>query len=210
MHITHHASLQIDHEITLSKKDYPTTSQERERMSRILYASTVGSIMYAMTCTRPDVAYSLGVVSRYQSDPDENYWKVVKTILKYLWNTKDQWLIYGESDLKLVEFTESSFQSDHDDSKNVSGYIYILNGRAICWKNFKQHIMTDSTCEIEYIAVSDAAKEACGYESSSMSLEWHPPLMASSYYTTIVLVPLLKWRNQSHISGPSTFCAATT
>ena len=71
-------------------------------MSRIPYASTVGSTMYAMLCTRPDVAYSLGVVSRYQSDPGENHWKVVKAILKYLRNTKDQWLVYGESDLKLV------------------------------------------------------------------------------------------------------------
>ena len=90
-------------------------------MGRIPYASAVGSIMYALTCTRSDVAYSLGVVSRYQSDPGKNHWKVVKTILKYLRNTKDQWLVYDESDLRLIGFTDSSFQSDHDDSKRVSG-----------------------------------------------------------------------------------------
>ena len=76
--------LPIDQGISLSKKDCSTTPEERERISRVPYASAVGSIMYAMTCTRPDVAYSLGVVSRYQSDPGENYWKVVKAILKYL------------------------------------------------------------------------------------------------------------------------------
>ena len=65
--------LSIGHEITLSKKDCVTTPEKRERMSRIPYASTVGSIMYAMTCTRPDVAHSLGVVSRYQSDLGEAY-----------------------------------------------------------------------------------------------------------------------------------------
>ena len=58
--------------------------------------------MYAMTCKRLDVAYSLGVVSRYKSDPDENHWKVTKTILKYLRNTEDQQLVYGESDLTLM------------------------------------------------------------------------------------------------------------
>ena len=63
--------LLIGHGITLFKKNCATTSEEREHMSRISYASTVGSIMYAMTCTRPDVAHSLGVVSRYQSDPGE-------------------------------------------------------------------------------------------------------------------------------------------
>ena len=65
--------LPIGHEISLSKKDCPITPEERARMSRVPYASVVGSIMYAMTCTRLDVAYSLGVVSRYQSDPEKNY-----------------------------------------------------------------------------------------------------------------------------------------
>ena len=65
--------LPIGHEIFLSKKDYSTTSQERECISGIPYASIVGSIMYAMTCTRLDVAYSLEVVSRYQFDPGEAY-----------------------------------------------------------------------------------------------------------------------------------------
>ena len=65
--------LPIGHVISLSKKDCPTTPEERERMSRVSYASAVGSIIYAMTCTRPDVAYSLGIVSRYQSDPGENH-----------------------------------------------------------------------------------------------------------------------------------------
>ena len=87
--------LPIGHGVTLSKMDCPTTPEERERMSRVPYVSAVGSIMYAMTCTRPDVAYSLGVVSRYQSDPGQAHWKVVKTILKYLRNTRDQWLVYG-------------------------------------------------------------------------------------------------------------------
>ena len=68
--------LPIGYEIFFLKKDYPTTPQEREHMSRILYASIVGSIMYVMTCTRLDVAYSLRVVSRYQFDPGENHWKV--------------------------------------------------------------------------------------------------------------------------------------
>ena len=88
--------LSIGHKITLFKKDYLTTPKERECMSRIPYASTMGSIMYAVTCTRSDVAYSLGIVSRYQSDLGEKHWKIVKVILKYLINTKYQWLIYGD------------------------------------------------------------------------------------------------------------------
>ena len=65
--------LPIGQGISLSKKDCLTTPEEREHMSRVPYASVVGSIIYAKTCTRPDVAYSLRVVSRYQSDPGENH-----------------------------------------------------------------------------------------------------------------------------------------
>ena len=59
--------------ISLSKKHCPTTFEESEWMSRILYASVVGSIMYAMSCMRSDVAYSLSVMSSYQSNLDENH-----------------------------------------------------------------------------------------------------------------------------------------
>ena len=65
--------LSIGQKISLLKGDCPITLQEREHMSRVLYTSVVGSIMYAMICTRSDMAYSLGVVSRYQSDPGENH-----------------------------------------------------------------------------------------------------------------------------------------
>ena len=59
-----------------------------------------------------------------------------------------------------MEFTYFNFQSDHDDSKSVSGYIYILKGGAICWKNFKQHTVANFTCEVEYIMTSDATNKA--------------------------------------------------
>ena len=62
-----------------------------------------------MTYTRSDMAHSLGIVSRYQSDLDENHWKVIKIILKYLRNTKDQWLIYEDTDLKFMEYIDSNF-----------------------------------------------------------------------------------------------------
>ena len=65
--------LSIGQKISLLKSDCPTTPQERERMNKILYASTVKFIMYATIYTQLDVAYSLGVVSRYQSDPGENH-----------------------------------------------------------------------------------------------------------------------------------------
>ena len=67
--------------IHLFKKMSPKTLEERQRMNKIPYASAVGSIMYAMLCTRPDVAYVLGIASRFQADPGEDHWKAIKTFL---------------------------------------------------------------------------------------------------------------------------------
>ncbi|KAK8644593.1 hypothetical protein V6N13_123895 [Hibiscus sabdariffa] len=68
----------------------PSTPQERERMSQIPYASAIGSIMYAMICTRPDLLYALSMTSRYQANLGEGHWTTVKNIIKYLRRTKDK------------------------------------------------------------------------------------------------------------------------
>ena len=70
------------HGITLSKSLCPRTQYERTHIGLIPYASAIGSIMYYMICTRPNVSYALSVTSRYQSDPSEGHWVVVKNILK--------------------------------------------------------------------------------------------------------------------------------
>ncbi|XP_070052318.1 secreted RxLR effector protein 161-like [Nicotiana tomentosiformis] len=152
--------LPIDTGTTLNREDCPKISEEREHMSKIPYASAMGAIMYTKTCTHPDVAYAHGVTSRYQKNPGEEHWKVLKTILKYLRRTKDQFLIYGDSELKLEGYTDASFSSDKDDSKSFLGYVFTFNGGAVSWKSFKQVTVADSMTEAEYIAASETAKEA--------------------------------------------------
>ncbi|KAK8618172.1 hypothetical protein V6N13_116040 [Hibiscus sabdariffa] len=107
----------------------PSTPQERERMSQIPYASAIGSIMYAMICTRPDLSYALSMTSRYQANPGEGHWTAVKNILKYLRRTKDVFLVYGgEEELRIKGYTDASFQTDKDDSRSQSGFVFYLNG----------------------------------------------------------------------------------
>ena len=131
-------------------------------MSGIPYAPAVGSIMYAMICTRPDISYALSCVSRFQSSPGEDHWIAVKTILKYLRRTKDAFLVYGgrDEELEVTGYVDASFQTDPDDSRSQAGYVFTLNGGAFSWKSFKESVVADSTTEAEYIAASEAAKEA--------------------------------------------------
>ena len=95
--------------VQLSKEQCPKTPQEVENMSRIPYASAIGSLMYAMLCTRPDICYSVGVSSRFQSNPRLQHWTAVKSILKYLRRTRNYMLVYSGSDLKLTRYTDSDF-----------------------------------------------------------------------------------------------------
>ncbi|KAK8560082.1 hypothetical protein V6N12_012885 [Hibiscus sabdariffa] len=121
--------LPMRHGISLSKEMCPSTPQERERMSQISYASAIGSIMYAMICTRPDLSYALSMTNRYQTNPGEGHWIAVKNILKYLRRTKDVFLVYGgEKELGIKGYTDASFQTTKDDSRSQSDFIFCLNG----------------------------------------------------------------------------------
>ena len=104
--------LPLSHGIRLRESQSPLTSNERSKMSRILYASAIGSIMYAMICTRPDVAFAISLTSRYQANPGESHWAAVKTILKYLKRTKEMFLVYGgEEELVVRGYADASSKS---------------------------------------------------------------------------------------------------
>ena len=152
--------LPMSHGVALSKTQCPSTPDELQRMSAVPYASAIGSIMYAMICTRPDVSHALSMTSRYQSNPGEAHWGAAKNILKYLKRTKEKFLVYGGQDeLTVTGFTDASFQTDRDDFRSQSGYIFCLNGGAVSWKSAKQSTVADSTTEAEYLAAAEAAKE---------------------------------------------------
>jgi hypothetical protein len=121
--------LPISHGMHRSKTQCPLTIDKRERMSRI---------PYAMICTRPDISYAHSVTSRYQSDPGEGHWTAVKNVFKYLRRTNGMFLVYGgEEELVVTGYTNASFQTDQDDSKSQSGYIFMINDGAVNWKSSK-------------------------------------------------------------------------
>ena len=73
------------------------------------YASIVGSLMYAMLCTRPDIYFAVGMVSRYQLDPGEEHWIAVKHIFKYFWRTRDYMLVFQDESLVPIGYNDSDF-----------------------------------------------------------------------------------------------------
>ena len=162
------------HGIILSEEQCPKIPQEEEDMRRIPYASAVGSLMYAMLCTRPDICYAVGIVDRYQSNPGMGHWIVVKHILKYLRRTRDYMLVYSNGDLNPIGYTDYDFQSDKDSRKSTSGSIFTLGGGAVVWRSIKQSSIVDSTMEVEYIVACEAAKESVWLKKFYTDLEGVP------------------------------------
>ena len=116
----------------LSQTQSPTTTEDREKMKVITYASTIGSIMYAMLCTRLNVCLAISLEGRYQSYPGVDHWTTVKNILKYLKRTKNMFLIYGgDKELIVNGYVDASFDTDPNDSKSQTGYVFTLNGGAV-------------------------------------------------------------------------------
>ena len=128
-------TLPLRHGVHLSKEQSPKTLEQKERMSRIPFSSVVGSLMYAMLCTRPDFCYAVGIVSRYQSDLGEEHLIVVKHILKYIRRTRDYMLVYSSGSLETIGYTNSDFQGDIDSENLVDPFTKTLPVRV-----FEKHV----------------------------------------------------------------------
>ena len=124
----------------------------------IPYASTVGSLIYAQVCTRPDIAYIVGVLGRYLSNPGMDHWKAAKRVMRYLKRTRGYMLTYRRSDqLEIIGFSDSDFAGCQDSLKSTSGYIFMLAGGAVSWRSVKQTLTASSTMAAEFVACYEAS-----------------------------------------------------
>ena len=137
----------------LTKEQSPKTEEERNYMNVVPYASAIGSLMYVMVCTRPDIAHAVGVVNRYMSNPGKQHWEAVKWIMRYLKGTSNTSLCFTKSDLKLQGYVDADLAGDIDTRKSTTGFVYTLGNTAVCWASKLQKIVALSTTEAEYVAV---------------------------------------------------------
>nr|AAV88069.1 hypothetical retrotransposon [Ipomoea batatas] len=152
-------STPLDMHFKLCKKQCPSSEKEKEEMQRVPYSSAVGSLMYAMVCTRPDIAHAVGVVSRFLSNPGREHWDAVKWILRYLRGTSSLSLCFGTGKPILTGYTDSDMAGDIDTRKSTSGYLITYAGGAVSWQSRLQKCVDLSTTEAEFIASVEASKE---------------------------------------------------
>jgi len=125
------------------------------------YLSLVGSLMYIAVGTRPDLAFAIATLSKFNTKPTTLYFLATKRLLRFLKQTIGMALVYGAVD-NLIGYTDSDFAGDLNDRKSTSGYVFTLAGTAVSWKSKKQSLVSLSSTEAEYIGCSEAAREAIG------------------------------------------------
>ena len=129
-------------------------------MSKVPYSSVVGSLMYAMVCSRPDLSYAMSLISRYMSNPGKEHRKTVQWIFRYLRETADSCLKFGRTDQGLIGYVDSDYAADLDRRRSLTGYVFTVSSCAVSWKATLQPVVAMSTTEAEYMAIAEACKES--------------------------------------------------
>ncbi|KAG7553092.1 Zinc finger CCHC-type [Arabidopsis thaliana x Arabidopsis arenosa] len=140
-----------------SVKLMPNTGQA---VSQLEYSRVIGCLMYAMTSTRPDIAYAVGKLSRYTSNPSTHHWQAVRRVLKYLKGTINYGLSYFGFPSVLEGYSDASWNTNEENYSSTSGWVFLLGGGAISWASKKQTCITNSTMESEFVALAAAGREA--------------------------------------------------
>jgi hypothetical protein len=166
----------------LTADQAPSTPEDKEYMSKIPYIHAVGSLLYLSVSTRPDIAFVVGVLARFNSNPGIAHWKAVKHVFRYLKGTLDYKLTYSPVSNHSNELFTTYSDADHGGDKNTgrstSAYVVKMGTGAISWRSKLQSMVTLSTTEAEYIAAVGAGMEILwlrnlfselGYELKSSS-----------------------------------------
>jgi hypothetical protein len=143
----------------------PKSNYEKSYMEKVSYSSAVGSLMYLMVCTRPNLAQVVSVVSRYLSCPGKGHWEAVKWIFRYLKGIIDARLEFRKSNEELTGYVDANFAGDIDKRRSLTDYVFTFGGCAINWNSQLQATIVLSSTEAEYMTITEAINEALWLKS---------------------------------------------
>lgn len=160
------ASTPVDCRNKLSKID------GEEKVNPTMFRRLVGKLRF-LTCTRPDILYGVGVISRYMEDPTLSHMEAAKRILRYIKGTLDYGLFYSsQNNFRLFGFSDSDWGGDVNDRKSTTGFVFFMGTAVFAWSSKKQAIVTLSTCEAEYVAAASCVCHAIWLRRMLKSLKF--------------------------------------
>lgn len=137
-------------------------STKDQKVDSTYFRSLVGSLRYLVN-TRPDLAFSVGIVSRFMEEPTVHHMNAIRQILRYLRGTINYGCHYRkgvEGEPRLLGYSDSDLAGDIEDRKSTSGTVFFLGSNLVTWASQKQKVVAISSCEAEYIAAATAACQA--------------------------------------------------
>jgi hypothetical protein len=153
----------------LTKSQSPTTDEGKTEMEKKPYRSAVGSIAYIALSSRPDITHAVNEVSSHFNNPGQAHWIAVLKIIRYLKGTKGKTLVFASpmnraTDLEnyvpiITAFSDADYAGCPDTRRSTTGYVVKLDGNTITWVTKRQQSVALSSCESEYMAITEAAKE---------------------------------------------------
>ena len=159
------------------------TENSGRAVAQLEYVSAIGSLMYAMHGTRPNISFAVCKLSRYTNNPSMEHWKAIGRVLGYLKLTIGLGLYYINFPLVLEGYTDASWITSASDNKITSGWVFTLGGRAISWASKKQTCISYSTMESEFIALAAVGKKAEWIKNLLLDIKlWPQPIPAISLY----------------------------
>ena len=168
--------------LQVSKDEYPTSEKEKTEMRAKPFRSLVGSLMYSYIGTRPDIGSVLIKVASMSENPAKKHWKAAKMILRYLKGSKGNALEYRgklneNGKVDIIVYSDSDWAQDRDDRKSISGFVVKLAGGPISWQSRKQKTRAMSSCEAEFISLTEATKEVLWltYFLDELGIEYNTP-----------------------------------
>jgi len=128
---------------------------------KFLYREAVGSLLFAAMVTRPDIANAVFQLSQHLCVFGEEHIAAVKRVMRYLRGTINVALDYGaDGRVDMIGYVDADHAGNHATRRSMTGYIFALNGMTVTWTSQRQSVVALSTCEAEYIAMAEPAKEA--------------------------------------------------
>jgi hypothetical protein len=133
---------------------------------KLTYQGMVGSLMYASTCTRPDLAYATSTLSRFNNNnPGPMHFAAIKHVLRYLSGTTNYGITYrsgkeAQANLDFHGYCDSDWAGDEDTRRSTSGFVFLMTEGAVSWRSRRQNTVATSSTEAEYVSCALASKEA--------------------------------------------------
>ena len=154
----------VDAKCSLTPMEVDRSPQRVESNSfetKFPYREAIGSLMYLMVCTRPDIGFAVGKLSQFTESPRSEHWTAVKRVLRYIKSTISKGITYYEPEnIKTVAYADSDWAGCPITRKSTEAYLFIFGGGAVAWRSRKQSVVSTSSCEAEYIAGFSCAKES--------------------------------------------------